>query len=154
MTGRLPVPIATRLYSRCIMGGGCWIWTGGIGRGGYGRIYDNATKTTRYAHVISWEETNGPVPAEQLILHSCDTPSCINPRHLFLGTHADNRHDADQKGRSAKPVGETNPAAKLTREQAAAIKVDRRAQRVIAADYGINQQHVSRIKRGERWAHL
>lgn len=86
----------------------CWLWTGGrVGPGdspfgGYGRF---AIGTTRgnvvlvLPHRYAWEQRFGPIPAGLLVLHACDTPACVNPEHLMLGTHRANSIDARQKGR-------------------------------------------------------
>jgi hypothetical protein len=152
--GRPPRAISERLFGKCEKGIKCWQWNAATDRFGYGRIHDTTTKSTRYAHVVSWEIKNGQVPPGLHVLHRCDNPGCINPAHLFLGTIADNRHDADAKGRSAKPYGEINPMAKLTAADIIAIRSDPRTQRAIAASYGIIQQHVSRILNGKRWGHI
>jgi len=78
----------------------------------------------------------------------------VNVDHLFLGTQADNIADMMAKGRGWQPRalrGEANPKAKLTQVQADAIRSDGRVQRLIAADYGVGQQLISRIKTGKRW---
>lgn len=87
----------------------CWIWIGGKDRDGYGQCHaakvtkDN--KVTR-AHQLAWVMLNGPIPADMLVCHTCDNPSCVNPNHLFLGTWDDNVQDMVSKGRhrnGAKP---------------------------------------------------
>lgn len=77
---------------------GCVLWTGRINKYGYGvaRDYDSRM---RLAHRLSWSQHNGPIPDGMLICHKCDTRACINPDHLFLGSHADNIHDMIRKGR-------------------------------------------------------
>jgi hypothetical protein len=67
--------------------GKCWLWTAGTLPAGYGRFAGNL------AHRYSWRLHVGPIPAGMSILHKCDTPSCVNPRHLFLGTQQDNLAD-------------------------------------------------------------
>ncbi len=81
----------------------CWEWTGGLTEG-YGMIRFNYENF--YAHRISWIIENGEIPDNLLILHKCDNRLCVNPKHLFLGTIADNMKDKVKKGRQAR--GETH----------------------------------------------
>lgn len=76
---------------------GCHIWVASKDRDGYGWFRLN--KVMRYAHRVAWEWTFGEIPVDTLVLHKCDTPSCVNPDHLFLGTHQDNMDDMANKGR-------------------------------------------------------
>lgn len=70
---------------------GCWLWLSGSGFGGYGRIGIN--KITKSAHRVSYEVFKGKIPKGLGVLHNCDTPACINPDHLFVGTHTENMRD-------------------------------------------------------------
>lgn len=76
---------------------GCWGWEGSKDTGGYGRLW--IAGKTFAAHRISWELTNGAIPLGLLVLHRCDNRECVNPAHLFLGTHTDNMRDKMAKGR-------------------------------------------------------
>src|SRR4029450_10668027 len=77
----------------------CWLWQGAPSKMGYGRIAIDKTGATAYAHRVSWEFHFGPIPAGMMVCHRCDTPMCVNPYHLFLGTQADNLIDMRRKGR-------------------------------------------------------
>ena len=81
---------------------GCWIWKGapsakmGYGQASFG---PRGARTVIYAHRLSWLVNYGPIPAGLDVLHKCDRPLCVNPSHLFLGTHGDNIRDCVSKGR-------------------------------------------------------
>lgn len=83
---------------------GCWIWQRGKDSNGYG-LYGCSKFTGNYnpirAHVVSWIAFRGMIPNGLEVCHACDNPSCCNPSHLWLGTHADNLRDAMKKGRCA-----------------------------------------------------
>lgn len=84
----------------------CWLWTGGKKRLGYGVVWPRGSSNVG-AHRLSWELAHGvPVTAGLFVCHSCDTPACVNPAHLWLGTHDDNMRDAAVKGHmhSTKPL--------------------------------------------------
>ena len=78
---------------------GCWIWSGARAGNGYGTLKRGERGLTKLAHRISWELHNGPVPDGMLVCHRCDSPPCVNPAHLFLGTMKDNVHDMLAKSR-------------------------------------------------------
>ena len=73
----------------------CWNWIGGINDGNYG-IFVIEHKYCR-AHRVSWEIANGPIPENKLILHRCDNRKCVNPNHLYCGTHSDNMYDREKR---------------------------------------------------------
>lgn len=75
----------------------CWEWQGPRSREGYGNTYENGRNIR--AHRWAWERFVGPIPEGILVCHSCDNPPCVNPFHLFLGTHMDNMRDMVAKGR-------------------------------------------------------
>lgn len=77
---------------------GCWLWIGGTGRRGYGRLCHENRQLS--AHRFSYELHYGKAPGDLCVLHKCDTPACVNPLHLRLGTNADNMADRNAKGRT------------------------------------------------------
>lgn len=91
--------LSDRLYSKIERDPltGCFNWTASKHRSGYGQI--KVSKKTLLAHRVSYQLHYGVDPLELNVCHKCDNPSCINPQHLFLGTHTDNMQDMVRKGR-------------------------------------------------------
>ena len=107
----------------------------------------------RLARVV-FENTYGPIPAGMYVLHICDNRLCLNPEHLFLGTHGDNMRDMIAKSRQRGAVGKDNSHAKLTEKEVAKIIKDSRPSREVATKYGVNKSTVLRIRSGKYWPHL
>ena len=136
----------------------CWEWQGMTIRSGYGRIYTGNYKK-ELAHRVAWQLTYGDIPDGEgyhgtCVLHTCDNRKCVNPKHLFIGSHADNIHDMCRKGRYHQeniPFGEGHANHKLTDEQIGEIRaMHGMSQRQLASMYGVIQQQISRIKRFQR----
>ena len=128
----------------------CLEWEGCRTRGGY--CQRRIAGRLRYVHVLVWEETNGPVPHGQQIMHTCDNPACYLLEHLRLGTQAENIADRDAKGRTAR--GEKNGRAKLTYADVDDIRnalAVGESQRRIAERYGVAHCTIGRINRGDGW---
>lgn len=128
---------------------GCWLWDKSVNDYGYGRI--NVGGRILRAHRVSYEQHVGEIPAEMLVCHKCDTPSCVNPSHLFLGDHAANTQDMLAKGRHKYVEGVGGSRTKLTPTEVLSIR-NRLAQgdthRAIAADFRVGKGTVQHIREG------
>ncbi len=139
--------------------GECWLWIGRFQRPGYGavnlcRFRKTGTREGR-AHRIAWELTHGPVPDGLFVLHHCDTPACVRPSHLFVGSQLANRQDASQKQRV--PHGEAVWVAKLTAAQVQDIRRLRQAGTStyrLALDFSVTRGTISAVVRRLTWKHV
>ena len=132
----------------------CWLWTGGTNNRGYGDFTFGlgGHRVRIRAHRFAWLMSRGPIAGTLEVCHHCDTPTCVNPAHLFLGTHQENHLDSVRKGRK-RAWG----LQKLNAEQVQAIRAEVASgalQRVVAAHHGISRNHVSSIVNHKVWAHL
>lgn len=149
--------VAGRFWAKVIKTEDCWIWIGARTKRGYGVFGPHHGQALR-AHRVAWELTYGPIPEGLRTLHKCDTPFCVRPDHLFLGTDADNNHDMFIKGRANKAKGETHCRAKLTESDVREIRnllPMPRGQRVrLAKQYGVTYGAIWAIASGKNWAWL
>lgn len=79
---------------------GCHLWMGGKSGDGYGQIRIRGTMLR--CHRLAWAIEHGPIPVGMWVLHTCDVPACVNPDHLFLGSHQENQTDMAKKQRGRK----------------------------------------------------
>lgn len=132
----------------------CWEWQGFCDNHGYGRIAWH--KKPHLASRILWELTYGVSPGKLWVLHKCDNPKCVNPRHLFLGTRQDNIADMYAKGRQAK--GEMVPNHKLSASDVLSIRKQYSDGGVkfteLAAQFNVDRRTIHKIIIRTRWAWL
>jgi hypothetical protein len=139
----------------------CWNWLGYKGESGYGRVQIN--DWSYYAHRVIYDLSNPgvitwKVPKETdengFLLHTCDNPSCCNPKHLWVGTHADNMADKAKKGRCPDYSGDKGPRCKLTMVQAREIRQKRQSgisARELAKMYNISLPSIKTLLRGDSY---
>lgn len=149
--------LETRFWNKVEKAGedDCWLWTASVAGRGYGQIKLPKTRRQIYAHRCSYELHEGPIPDEVGVLHSCDNPRCVNPKHLFLGTAGDNAIDTKNKGRHL--FGELNAQSVLTTAQVNRIHdlaESGQSENSVAAMFGVSSSTIHRIKHGERWHHI
>lgn len=157
----------------------CWPWVGAKGPQGYG--FFGMTGRLITAHRASYLLNNGSVPKEMCVLHRCDNPNCVNPEHLFAGTHRDNIDDKMLKGRQSKgeknrphnPAtgarngarkyperlkrGSAHPCAKLDEGDVCDIRAKAGAGDSLvglARLYGVSPGLITGIVKRTRWKHL
>lgn len=97
---------------------GCFLWIGSCFYTGYGQycMMVEGKRRLRLAHRVSWERAYGPIPKGLMVCHKCDTPCCVNPDHLFLGTHADNMADRKRKQRPSRITKRRKPPFRYAAE--------------------------------------
>lgn len=131
---------------------GCWLWLGGTFADGYGCFCIGKEFDRWRAHRASVRLFVGEFDEELCVLHKCDNKHCVNPGHLFLGTHTDNSNDKVRKRRHK--FGERHSLAKIKESQVGIIRADRRSNKSIAKDYGVSDTTIAQIKRRETWRHV
>lgn len=160
----MPPPITTACIESRIapdLNSGCWLWMLGLDRYGYGRFRGVTS------HRASWVAYRGEIPSGLHVCHHCDTPACVNPSHLFVGTASDNMRDMIRKGRQAR--GSRGPGgppwgkdrlpvqAKLTANDVTSIRQRRAAGESAAAlalVFSVTKQSIRRVVRGATWSHV
>jgi hypothetical protein len=130
----------------------CWLWIGSLNADGYGMLaggQDRPDVNLLRAHRVSWEINRGQLSADQHVLHHCDNPQCVNPKHLFLGDQVSNNADRDRKGRGGDRSGERNGRTVVTDQQVAEIRAEYAkggiSQLALGAKYEISEVQVWRI---------
>lgn len=155
-TGRIvPIPLEERFWEKVRKSSECWEWQGARVSNGYGVIKREwPLRGYHLAHRLSYEMAHGPVPDKTLyVCHHCDNRACVRPSHLFLGTAADNTHDAWDKGRLN--FGERAHNSKMTAETVIAIRSMRSETGLsfkrLGERFGISTMQAFRVCVGDRW---
>jgi hypothetical protein len=129
---------------------GCWIWTGGLDKDGYGKICIDGMN--QRAHRVSFELHREKIPDGECALHTCDIRCCINPDHIFIGTRADNMTDKCAKDR--QPNGERHYRSRLSEDDVILIRSSSISNKEAAAAFGVTYKAIWRIRKREVWKHI
>lgn len=144
-----------RVYAHVEQDGECLIFTGSRDDCGYGRINRDG-KLVRL-HRAVWERENGPIPAGFVVMHTCDRPACIEPKHLRAGTQVENIADMDGKRRRRSLIGSEHSRAKLTETAIPIIRgMLTRGDTCVAIGkiFGVTDMMIRHIKKGRAWTHV
>ncbi len=132
---------------------GCWLYCGSYSKEGYGKLTAEYFNGFRSTHRFSYFLHFGDFDRRLCVMHSCDNPTCVNPDHLSLGTHADNMADKLAKGRFSVK-GEKNPKAKLCEQDIRDIRQLSKSglsHRKIAAKYQVGKTSITYAINGKSW---
>lgn len=149
-----------RFWNKVNKTNGCWLWMASKRSNGYGcfRFQGKLYSAHRFAYQLAY----GDITDNLLVCHKCDVRNCVNPDHLFLGTHTENLIDAIRKKRSFPPSikarGESSGQSKLIEEQVLEIRQlhadDGLGWRTLSKKYGVSGNTINKILRRETWTHI
>lgn len=137
-----------------VLENGCWEWqaasVGGSNKHTYGQ-FGVASGKMKLAHRVSYELYKGPIPEGMKVCHKCDYPRCVNPDHLFLGTHKDNMQDMVLKGRKNPIYGTKHHKTKLSIEAVQEIRNTPGVIAPLARKFGVSLQTIKQVRSGKVW---
>jgi len=133
---------------------GCWEWISVKNKDQYGQFYLKYFNRAIPAHRASFLMFNGNIPFQAIVCHHCDNPPCVNPEHLFLGSHKDNMMDKVKKGRHVSLSGIKSSRSKLTETQVKEILESNYSNRKLSIQYNVSSTCIDNIKSGRTWHHI
>lgn len=150
------VPASTapeRFWKKVDKSGECWLWTGCFNNQGYGEFMVWPKK--HYAHRFSWIMHFGEIPKDLQVLHRCDTPKCVRPDHLFVGTQKLNVADMLSKGRAKGAArGDLNPNRIISEKDVLFIRSSSLPNKQVGEMFGISGNYVWQIRTRKKWKYI
>lgn len=146
-----------RFFNKINKTNSCWLWIASTMKRGYGQF--RVAGKMLYAHRVSYELANGPIPDGLFVLHNCHVRSCVNPAHLRAGTAQENMDDMINAGRQVRVRGIRHGLAKLTEQDVLEIRaiyetVSGITQQQLADKYSVDRSAISEIVNRKRWSHI
>ena len=150
-------PLAERFWEKVNKTDSCWLWTGAVNPSGYGILSGGPDHLSpMLAHRVAWSLTFDDCPDSLHVCHHCDIRICCRPDHLFLGTDADNMHDAAVKGRLRH--GHEHYMARLTEDDVRSIRARYKpgvvTRIMLANEYGVAPTTIGDIVSRRTWKHV
>lgn len=130
---------------------GCWIWMAALSKSGHGHLHYRR-QWQGGAHRASYEAFCGKIPPGLWVCHRCNTPACVNPEHLYLGTVVENTNDRMKAGTSMR--GERHHDTPFTEKDVIAIRQSPESGASLARRLGVSRQAINKIKARKTWAHV
>jgi len=144
--------LADRFWPKVQKGDGCWLWTASRTSTGYGQINEGGfAGHPLKAHRVAYELTNGPIPANMDIRHRCNTPLCVRPDHLDIGTHAENMADVARGGYHAKRKLTVQQVHEIRRLWPIVRGQKPGGARLLARQFGIDRATIRRLLEGKTY---
>lgn len=144
-----------RFWGRIKITDGCWLWQGAVNTTGYGMANWSDGEKNIVAHRLAYRMLVGEVPEGMRVCHTCDTPRCCNPAHMFLGTQKDNAADCKAKGRNTG--GRKDPHAAVNEQvvrEMRRLKAEGTKTIDLARRFGVSPSAVSAILTRRTWSNL
>ena len=150
-------PLEERLWRNVKKIDTCWLWQGAVNRRGYGSIQTAGKGSKRVAtHRLSYQLAYGDIPDGLFVCHKCDVPNCVNPEHLWLGTHEQNMEDMRRKGRASREAvkGTQNGKSLLTEDQVRYIRASKLGHAALGRQLGVSPNCIRGVRTGRTWSHV
>lgn len=129
----------------------CWPWLGRRTDRGYGEYHLSGERWRSHRFALA---DTGIELGEKIVLHKCDNPPCCNPKHLTVGTYADNNADMRAKGRAKASRGEAHHGSKLTENQVREIRASQESLPELARRFGLAKSAICNARSGKTWGHV
>jgi hypothetical protein len=149
MGGRPKISPEDRFWEKVGKSPGCWEWQAQLNNKGYGLFRPCGTDPKVAAHRFSYRLAHRAIPDGKWVLHRCDNRKCVNPAHLFVGTHSDNMRDMFTKGRSGRSKIGPDEVREIRRRKQVGEKYQD-----IANYLGVSLDAVKKIGAGRTWSYL